>query len=921
MVVFGLLGFTAPWLLLGLLGLPLLWVVLRAVPPAPLRRRFPGVVLLLGLTDRDSESDRTPWWLLLLRMLAIGALIIGFAGPILNPQPRTGGSGPLLVLLDGTWADAPDWEARMSRVDAALDEADLDGRVVAVALTTDLPAGGPQFLAPSDWRLRLAGLAPAAFEPSREEVDDWVAALSGAFDTFWLSDGVAREARAPLLAALGARGTVRVFETGRRLSALRPARVSEGRLEVPVVRLRAGEAQSVTVLAKGPDPAGIERDLAAGEVTFEVGSAEALLQLELPAELRNRITRFEVQGARSAAAVTLADDSLKRREVGLVTAREGREGLELLSQYHYLRAAFEGTADLVEGPLEDVVAAHPDVLVLADIAQLSGAERDEITDWVSAGGTLLRFAGAQLAASDVSRDSEDSLMPVRLRAGGRSVGGAMSWGEPKQLAPFASASPFFGLPVPVDVSINAQVLAQPDPDLPQRTIAALSDGTPLVTRKALGEGQVVLFHVTASAEWSSLPLSGLFVQMLERLTVTSASGTPDAAVFEGRMFTPDQVLDAQGRLRDAGAMAAVAGEDLLAGASRAVPPGLYAGLERRVAMNVFDAERSLGAADWPASVPVEGLQARVERSLMPPLLLLALALMACDALASLALTGRLRGLRALVAILGIMILVPSAPLHAQDSAAADAFALEATQDVVFAHVITGDARVDEVALAGMRGLGVTLYQRTSVEPAEAMSVDLETDELSFFPMLYWPISTAQPLPSPAAYAKLNRYLRGGGMIVFDTRDGGIAGLAGTSPEALKLREIAAPLDIPALETIPQDHVLTRAFYLLQRFPGRFDSLDVWVEAAPAGATQVEGMPFRNLNDNVTPVVIGGNDWAGAWAMTAAGLPLLPVGRGYAGEQQRELAARFGVNLVMYVLTGNYKSDQVHVPALLQRIGQ
>ncbi|NVK14338.1 MAG: DUF4159 domain-containing protein, partial [Rhodobacteraceae bacterium] len=161
----------------------------------------------------------------------------------------------------------------------------------------------------------------------------------------------------------------------------------------------------------------------------------------------------------------------------------------------------------------------------------------------------------------------------------------------------------------------------------------------------------------------------------------------------------------------------------------------------------------------------------------------------------------------------------------------------------------------------------------------------------------------------------------GGMILFDTRDADLAASGATSPAARRLQQIALPLDIPPLEVVPEDHVLTRAFYLLQAFPGRHGRGPVWVEAAPPDAEQAEGIPFRNLNDGVTPVVIGGNDWAAAWAVDDNGRPLLPVGRGYAGERQRELAFRFGVNLVMHVLTGNYKSDQVHVPALLDRLGQ
>lgn len=913
----GAIGFTAPWLLLALAALPVLWLLLRAVPPAPVRRRFPGVALLLGLRDDDSVTDRTPWWLLLMRMLAVAALIVGLAGPVLNPQrDEAASSGPMLIVLDGSWASARDWPAREALIGTLLDDAARAVRPVALMRLTDPEP--PVFRTAGAWRGRLAKAAPAPWEPTPEMMAEAAGMLGeDGFETRWLSDGLAREDRAALLAALAARGPVTVHESPAPILALRPARIADGAVEVTALRASPGPAREIAVEAHGRDPSGTPRVLATLPLTFAQGDTEARGALSLPAELRTRLSRLEIVGQRHAGAVSLTDDSLRRREVALIAGREDREGLELLSPLHYLERALEPTADLLDGALADILPANPDAIVLADVATLAGAEQAGLFDWVEEGGLLVRFAGPRLAASDVSRSEEAPLMPVRLRAGGRNVGGTMSWGEPKALAPFPEESPFSGLAIPGDVTVSAQVMAQPDPTLADRVIAQLSDGTPLVTRKRIGAGQVVLFHVTANAEWSSLPLSGLFVQMLERLAVSSAVALPELAQVEGTTWQPVQVLDASGALTDAGTLPGVDGAALVKGpVGPGLRPGLYEGPDRRLALNVVTSDTVLAPVAWPAGVTVTGLAKPTETPLGGWFLAAALLLLCADIAAALALSGRLWPVRAAALVLAAVLALPQ-PGTAQGVDKA----LAAASEVVLAHVLTGDPRTDETAQAGLRGLGATLHFRTSVEPAEPAGVDLETDELAVYPLLYWPVTPDQPLPSAEAYARLNAYLRTGGLILFDTRDADIAGYGAASPNGQKLQRLARPLDIPPLEPVPPDHVLTRTFYLLQDFPGRYAGRQVWVEAAPADAERVEGMPFRNLNDNVTPVLIGGNDWAAAWAIDGAGNPMYPVGRGYAGERQREMAYRFGVNLVMHVLTGNYKSDQVHVPALLDRLGQ
>ncbi len=474
--------------------------------------------------------------------------------------------------------------------------------------------------------------------------------------------------------------------------------------------------------------------------------------------------------------------------------------------------------------------------------------------------------------------------------------------------------------------MKAQVLAEPGPDLADHTIAALADGTPLVTRSALGEGQVVLFHVSANAEWSGLPLSGLFVEMLDRLAISSSPNRAEPEELVGTIWVAQRVMDAYGALSPADGMAGVPGEKLAAGpSSAAMPPGLYASDDQLLALNVISDDRSLIAAKWPQGVVVKGLDRVAERPLKGWFLALALVLGLADVLATLVVSGRLaRPHFAKVALALVLALAwPMQPEPGQAQAAPDDEKLiVAAGGMVLAHVLTGDARVDDLAEAGLTGLSQVLFARTTVEPGQPVGINLDTDELSVYAFLYWPITADQPTPSPAAYVRLNRFLQLGGLILFDTRDADIAGSDGFStPEGRRLQALAAPLDIPPLEPIPSDHVMTRSFYLLQDFPGRYNGGLVWVEAAPPDAEQAEGMPFRNLNDGVTPVVIGGNDWSAAWAVDAEGDPLFRVGRGAAGERQREIAYRFGVNLIMHVLTGNYKSDQVHVPDLLERLGQ
>ncbi|WP_348646244.1 DUF4159 domain-containing protein [Aliiroseovarius sp. F20344] len=919
--MFGI-GFAAPWLLLGLLALPVIWLLLRAVPPTPRKQVFPAVTLLLGLEDKTAQADRTPWWLLLLRLLAVAALIVGFAGPVLNPDGQATKTGRLLVFVDDFWPAVSDWAQRIEAIETQLDNAQTAGRPVALVLASKTELSGVDqtvdWQAADIWKASLAGLRPVAWDAAYGTVEGWLLS-DQATDVLWLSDGVKRDGRAELLSQFEQLGAVEVLEPPSARLGLLPAKLDGGDLVLSILRSRTGASADLTIEAIGPDPEGVERVLLSTPTQFNENADRVELRFTLPSELRNRITRIQITDHRAAGAVTLADDSLRRRRVALLNTVGEREGLELLSPLHYLREALATTAEIIELPtLSELIKASPDVVILPDVATFSDADRASLTGWIEQGGLLLRFAGPLLASADLGQGVTDDLLPVRLRAGGRVVGGAMSWGDPRALASFPESSPFFGLTVPDDVRVEAQILAEPGPDLADKTIATLSDGTPIVTRRAIGAGQVVLFHVSANAEWSSLPFSGLFVQMLERLAVSSQGAARDSVALEGTTWVATQVLDAFGQLSPQDAAAGVPGNMLVNPVGPSLAPGLYADGDRVQAVNVLRSDSTLERTDWPAHVTTSWQVDEKQQEFGPWLLAAALLLGALDVVLTLMLAGRLRPAArhaAMGAVAALALMTTTTSVEAQTDT--DPNVLEAAGIVTLAHVLSGDADIDRIAQAGLKGLTDQLFMRSSVEPAPPVAVDIENSDLSVFPMLYWPLTDQTPIPSPDAIVRVKRYLAAGGLILFDTRDAGVGGNSSTSR---RLRAVALPLGLPLLDQVPHDHVLTRSFYLLQEFPGRYRG-PVWAEAPPPDAERAEGMPFRNLNDGVTPVIVGGNDWASAWAIRDDGRPMFPVGRGQAGERQREMAVRFGVNLVMHVLTGNYKSDQVHVPALLERLGE
>ena len=812
MGVFAALSFGAPWILTALVGLPILWWLLKVTPPQPRRIQFPPMRLLLGLKDEEQTPAHTPWWLLLLRLLAAALLIVALADPLLGRVVKILGDGPLVLVVDNGWAAAKNWEQRQTLIADLLHAA--GDRPVAIVPTaaqapvTLLDAGAAEKIArelkPMSWpgdRMTAAAEITRAHLPGRPQIS-------------WLSDGIEDGNGLALRRALAALGPLRIYTPDRPIMGLLPPRHDGTGFSVTAIRAQPRNPSRIQVAAIGAKG----ETLSDAPLDFRAGDYRGQAHIALPLEVRNQTARLEIQGEDDAGATQLLDSGGGERRVGLVSAAATENEQPLLSDVYYLERALTPFADVEKGTVSELIARHVSVLFLADIGKISGSDADGVAKFLKGGGVLIRFAGPRMS------NGADDLVPVGLRTGGRYLGSAMAWNQPQHLASFPLASPFNGLGVPGEVTVSRQILAEPGAELSGRTWARLADGTPLVTARQIGGGWIVLFHVTASPAWSSLPLSGLYVDMLKRLLALSA-GTPAAALARMSSLAPLGVMDGFGRLQpptaDIAPIAASEFEHTRVSAKH--PPGLYG------ARGVASALNELGPQATLEPLEIAGAQsygAARTLALQPYLQALAALLLCLDALVSLWLRGYFpqRMLASAAAILALLVLpVP----HAR---ADDTINFKAALDTRLAYVATGLGDLDQMSKAGLTGLGQALKIRTSYEPQDPIGVDVTHDDLSFYPLLYWPMDPREKNLSPAEISKLNDYMRLGGTILFDTRDLTLGAVRGSaSPGEQTLRRLTQGLDLPPLEPVPPDHVLTKAFYLLKDFPGRWSGAQVWVE--------------------------------------------------------------------------------------------
>jgi hypothetical protein len=891
--LFASIGFLHPWMLGALAALPALWWILRLMPPAPKHIIFAPIRFLEGLIPDRQTPSHTPWWILLLRCLIIALLIIGLAGPVRGKGEAVDNDTPIRIVIDNGWAAATLWDQQMRRAGDIINKAAQETQEIYIATTApregqDTPVyEGPLSAADAQGLVRALEPLPWASDNAAllaliKEKDQRTSITS-----YWLGDGIDEGHFDALASYLQDKGGLVYYTPDEKdlPAALKPDTEPEKPLSVTVdVPGSANTAHGMQAEIISTDGRVLDKQPL---IVTDKGH-DGRAAFDLPPALRNQVARIEISGRQSAASVILMDDVSRKHAVGVISSQDVRDSKPFIDALFYLSRALSPYADLSIGEAGDLIEQGQDILIMTDDAALPPSVLEQLDTWLNKGGLILRFAGPNM------NDSEN-LTPVPLRKGQRALDGNLSWEKPQKIKSFPDGSPLADLPIAEDIIVKTQLLADPAYDLTGKVWATLEDGTPLITADTRGKGLLVMVHTAAAPGWSDLPLSGLYIAILRR--IISLSGTTNLQETTSGQLKALSIMDGYGQLQEPRKTITVMAKDFSAATPGShLPPGLYGRAGYKQALNLGDRLgplKPIGAL--PAGAVEQPYDHDIQHNYMPLFLCAALCLFLVDWIIMIIMNGLWRGtlrVRQAAFVLTALALSPHS-VHASDSNA-----IQYADEVHLAYVQTGHPVIDQTSQKGLETLAAVLSQRTSVEPAGVVAVRPDQDTLAFFPFIYWPISDDMPALNDQAVLNIQYYLDHGGTILFDTR-GHTSGA---------LQELLRPLSIPALVPITKDHVLNKTFYLIDSYPGRYNQDTLWVEE--------NSTPGR---DGVSSIIIGANDWAAAWSSPQE----LGVGQSYLTGQTREqeMSLRFGVNLALYALTGNYKADQVHLPHILQRLDQ
>jgi len=873
------------------------------VPPEPRKLALPTFKFLADLNSAARNIETAPIWLKILRAIALFAIVGAIAGPYYSYQKKaTNSLEAVTIIIDDGWSNANDWQQIRDRANAIIEmHAPINAettqfRIILTSQKAELPIS---VLTKHDALDFIAQTAPRPYLPNHQACATRLEKLNQKSHIYYFSDGINHQSSGKFLEVLShiALGKPKIALPATPLVAITAVRATNDGYRFTYKSLGTDKPIAVNFLSND------------GEILGVGNGRDGIGIVNLPNNLLSKVSAAKISNQHNTGAIHLLAGNSIRPLIGIEALNQTEE--PLISDKHYIETAANLIGNVTQADITSLINSKPNAIVFGDRSGFSPSEERALLAFMRHGGTIIRFMGARAIGKQ-----GDLIVSAPLSAEPRIMASNFSWNEAK-IAAILPESPLFGIEIndearPRVVSVFQNFQSNVE------IWARLNDQTPLVSQRAIGLGQIVMIHTSASPVWSDISLFDSQVQILRRILQTSISNGVSAEIRppQGEM-RPVLLLNGFGENQEfSSSQKPILPNNLITTPDADFPPGLYAGNGSVHILQAASEALSLSPLQYSSrgfeTISNIGKSVFDFRFVFLLIGFLALAIDCIIIAIGLRAKAKPSFKQAGFTFILLSLLFLSVSSSVSTSAQAQNFAAPKASktksilnddDFVMAYIETPDATTNQSARAGLEGLSAAINARTNIRTSRIVAVNPSSDELALYPIIYWLLpANNRPLDVVGSRA-LNQYMRNGGVLFIDTRGAGRERNAALD----NTRTATNGLVLPQIEIPPSGHVLRRTFYLLSGFPGRYNASNLWVETQRSSNI--------SANDGVSPIIIGDGDWASVWAGGPhAGAQAAVEG----GDLRREVAFRVGINIYLYALTGQYKADQIHVRAILGR---
>ena len=893
------INFGNTFALIGLLSLPIIFFIVKLYPPTPREKKYSSFFLLKDILKTNNTKSKFPLWLLILRLLLCLLIIIFFSDPYLKKTSTTENYKNYVIIADNGWSITSNYQNYKNIIKDISIEAENHNKELHIYFSSLEKITKPNIFKHHnevmEFISRNAPLAQQTFRKNLNKIleQNNYFKSSKVFYIFSNFDSGSLLAQNKTLSLIKENNSlIEIINPIKKITFIKELNIKKEKLELKIQRKGYYANNDFTLKIFGDN----SDVLFEKKYTFKSNLNEYKLLETFPLEVINQFFKIKILNESHAGATFYLDDYGKRVAIGLVAEDEISSEKPLLSPIYYIKKSLDQNHSIHIASIKKILEEKKSIIFLPSNNKVSKTDKKRLKNWVNKGGVLVRFSDKNIINQKNLYLDEKNYFPSLRR-----IAKDFSIQEKLSITPFKKNKLLSSLEIPNDLVFEKQlIIDNHKSDIV--VLASLEDQSPLITMKYVGSGKVILFHVTSNNEWSNLPLSSLFKDIISKLLLVPLEQKIEYSEEMSMKFR----INSYGELASPIKTYYYKNSDFLKEnyPSFRNPAGIYENENLSIALNLsgnFNTESFFSNIDEKFLI-----KSNYEKSvfqLKNYILVLIFITFFLDMLINILLKNNVllikffKNIRISTFLLVFLIILP---IHRKIDAS------ENYNNLFLAYVKTDNKLFNQIAFSGLNNLKSYLIKRTSISPKGVKEIDIINDKILYFPLIYWKVADNINNLEEKTVKKIRNYLNTGGIILFDIIESSRSGSSTNEYALEKIKALFSDLGIEKLEQISKDHTIARSYYLLKNFPGRFDNRNLLIDT-------------DNLDskDGVSSVIVGSNDWTGAWAVDNNNYPLYQVVPG--GDRQREISFRFGINLMMYALTGNYKSDQVHNKSILERL--